>query len=577
MQPIYEISGEAGKGIDALARPLSALEITGGNFLQNGLDGDELTWQQPLARVGTLTPSGASLPTPDQVVELFAGGTKIFRGHVSRVQTSFEEGGASNFNGNIRVSGPDWWMSRISLTDALTEDQAGNRSERPVFFFQSSDVGAMIRDLITRSVALGVPISADTSGIQDCYLVPRLSFASADLWSTLIELIRWVPDALFFYDYSGALPRARLVRRAQAPVANYRVGELPLVGANLVPRIEKMVEEVRLDYAERDPSGRMVWRVQQDGVASNNNARQVVPISGPENDTFLPIDLVDSEDLQTVDQEIEWPFVVDRDRAVQEAGSPTLLMTPFRIVLRNTQTSSAAGSSNTITFIPGPTAVGNNNEDVTGMSILTAGRITDWIRTQRGIQAIDGVVRGRAILNHVRLIYSTATANPPPQSFPEPDFVEQLGMTLEADGFDGQNSSARFREIYSYQFEIPVVFVNASFPELTTVFREAEYGFIFPPDGLAQNLRAAQAWLPFDGQLQLASLGEILPTNVIGHKVRIQGGLPEWEQMDALTTGVEIDLGTGRATHSLGAPSRLDFQQLARTFSQAGRDNIELI
>ena len=542
-----------------------ALRVVSATLDLEGLDGDRLRWRTELRGADF---AGVILPEPGQVVELFQNGIRIFRGHVSDVRHRHRQSnGSSAGSVDVEVEGPEYFMARIALTDGLVEDQAGNQSERAIVRFSEGRIDQHLATLLERSAVLGVPIDDASNGLEETYLVPPLSFSVSSCWDVLVELLRWVPDSIFFWDYSGALPRARMVRRDAAPVLNYQVGQEPLTGFELVPRIEKEVNQVVLPFARRDEQGRVLWDRQESGDQGDNLRRQLVTVSGQENDTFLPIDLADTTELRTMPLRPDYSFVLQRDGRLQDVGSPALRLGPETFTFRSTRRPLSQGATFRTNGVLAPRAIGDQNQNLNGFYLLESGDIFDWVRTQLGITLVSGTLTGLAYLDH------TGDDDPP-------EFVQDLNMPLLNSGFVGGSGSfpggrdgVRHR-VYVYEFSIPARFIDQEFEDSTTLFRAPEYGFVFPPEGLADNLRAAQSFVPYEGEVSLASRNEFNPSFILGRKARLAGSLPEYEAMDALVQGVSMELDEGSARVRLGSPDRLSFRNLAERFSVSGQDNI---
>lgn len=94
-----------------------------------------------------------------------------------------------------------------------------------------------------------------------------------------------------------------------------------------------------------------------------------------------------------------------------------------------------------------------------------------------------------------------------------------------------------------------------------------------PPADFAANLKAAQDWTPFDGNVKLVDL-VCDPGPLLGRVVNIAGARPEWAAMKAVPNGIDVELQSGRATILLGAPPAYGTMNLTRRFSGNPKGNL---
>ena len=115
-------------------------------------------------------------------------------------------------------------------------------------------------------------------------------------------------------------------------------------------------------------------------------------------------------------------------------------------------------------------------------------------------------------------------------------------------------------------FEFDFYAININCDGRRTFVRPCDSYMVNPITGVAQNLFQAQSTINYDGAVQLLS-GSPLP--LPGNVVNITGGLVEWETMNTLVAGIEIDLGDGRATLTTGSKAHQSANSLMDKFSRA--------
>ncbi|WP_035605085.1 hypothetical protein [Haloferula sp. BvORR071] len=204
-----KLIGQAGRALDAAERTPALLKIRDLSLRFEAMADDSLTWT---ARTQDLAGSMTILPDFEQAVSLYHDGVRIFHGHVSDPKDLLR-------GTRVTVLGPWWWLRRTQLT------QSAAGIDKPTMEFPQQTVKASITQLLTRAIAKGVPMRIGT--IADTLTVPKQNYSEASFADILAELLKLVPDAVGWWDYSGnGLPAFNVTRRADAVPVTYGLNQL---------------------------------------------------------------------------------------------------------------------------------------------------------------------------------------------------------------------------------------------------------------------------------------------------------------------------------------------------------------
>ena len=318
---VWTIAGEAGKAWNATAQTLAYRSIDGGQLDFRSLDADTLTLAIVPEDFTTYT-----MPELGQVIKLYRNGTLFFTGHVTDAPFSVQ-GTAQTVS--VVVSGAWWWLERINYVTTQT-DGTGATASRMTGVFGDATSGTnlktAIETAIDRCVVLGAPIAniAGGSTVATYFQVPRVTLNQGTCAFVLTELIRLVPDTMVYFDYSTSTPTLQVTRRGVATTRTLTIGTDPIESMDVRPIYEMKVDQVLLPYVERDILGRTQFNSQSSGSATTGKI-QVVTMSGPELDTFLPNDLFEKTTIRTASSIGQFGVLGDRQfDAARELGLTTI-------------------------------------------------------------------------------------------------------------------------------------------------------------------------------------------------------------------------------------------------------------
>ncbi len=197
------IAGEEGKTFGPAQIDFAEIGASGSLSYQS-LGVDELTFS---IEPEYLNAREQEIPEEGQYIELFESSQRIFCGIVTNVQNEWGEG---NLSVDVIVSGPFWWLEQTALSEIV--GVGSEATERPQFRCEIGRVESHIQRLFDRMQNLGLPVAL--GAMEDCYDIPTTTFQDASFARALSELLRMVPDAVGWFDYSTiGHPEFRVSRR----------------------------------------------------------------------------------------------------------------------------------------------------------------------------------------------------------------------------------------------------------------------------------------------------------------------------------------------------------------------------
>jgi hypothetical protein len=556
----WTIKGEAGKAVDETAHTLPELQAEGAVVTFASLAADRLTWT---IKLGATTEGADIIPDRGQKITLYRDGARFFTGNVTG-RKRVVRGGELYYN--ITVEGPWWWLRNMPLSAELA-DQRGEdfKSERAAYVFPTGSVTDHLQGLITRAIALGAPITAGS--IATCFNIPRLSLRNISFAEAISDVMRWMADGIVYVDYSGDdedAPALCMQRRPTATTLTITPSAGIFPEISVEERVDLKVSELRVVYATHstvDNKRLVAWAVSDAGTSNPDlPARQLVLVSGPEQDTYLPQDFTDAVVVRSAPISGNLSAIIatkdDRIRAAGETAED------FSVGAYDDDIFTMPSITTQITDTDGnPLPAGYNYW-------LVAGESKDW-------WAKDGIEYIPARL--AATLYSSHTEELPlpesPYDPPKPAWYEVIGGTVVG-GYPVPDP-ARMRWVWWTTVSVPFIAVKTHWTTDTTLIRSEDYSFINPPEDLAENLLATQNWLPHEGVIVQDADPDMIPAgHYVGAKVNVMEVDSDLETMGALVVEQSISLRTGRISYRLGAPARLAFRDLVNRFRQSGADNI---
>lgn len=569
----WTIKGESGKTFNATVRSLETAQIDSAQISFRSLEADTFTFT-----ISPETLTSATIPDLEQQITLYRDGIQFFTGTVTNVRPIISQ---SSQQAQVTVSGPWWWMERINMTTVRT-DGAGSTGERMTFVFGNATTGGdletHIRSLIARAIALGVPMQL--GGVADFFNVPQISLNQSTVGQALSELVRLVPDTQVNFDYSTTPPTIDIRRRGTSTARTIDVATAPIDSIDIEPMIELQVSQVRLPYVTRDVQGRTVYQEQASGTAATGKV-EILTVSGPELDTFLPNELFDSYSIKTAlatvtngkrwiqDQQTNLVELAKKNGytdgrfpwVLSNGGGVTLFKTASTTSVKPSFSSFKAYGFPLLSLF----STSGVQYNLATSNIIITSDPPDWIESELGIGFKAATLEGYLIDSH--------NYRPAGTTIPLPSYWEEVGFEFQYSGYLTEINDPP-KVIYGLKkFSIPCYIVTTAYTSTTTVYRPADYSFIQPPANLAANLKAAQDWLPYTGSITLVD-EDVGGTRYMGTKISLTNTLPAYASMNALVAGVNLDIATGTTTIELGQPPRLDYRTFVDRIRKTSQDNI---
>lgn len=542
----WKIKGESGKRLgDEVVTPAN-LRIDNISISLSSLNVDTAKFSQVYDGFNDV-----DSPELGQIIEIYRDGARVFRGHVTN--TPVKAGASGGVKVSTTVSGLWWWLEQTPLSGAA-EDQNGGVAERIAFGLKTGDLREHIITLLQRSIQLGVPLII--GNIDDCFDIPQITLKQMSCADALAELMRWVPDGVIWIDYSTNIPTVNMTRRSGAEVEVFKVGEKPLKSISVNPKYGLEVSQVVVSYVSRGVDGRTVYEEQVGGIDDGGGTRQIFTVSGPELDSFLPNDFFDSYQAQTEELILKNVFSKDSSLEQLSVNHPT-----FKDAVKGLPYVVPSGLGIT-TNKPSLTFKKENGDSLSpGVDYyLTTDEPPEWYKTQNMVERV--FISGTIVVGYLQSA--------------EPSFEDDMTDVFEGPFFVNDFNSggtSKSSQYYFYAFEQEVWGVKSNYTTLTTAYRDADYSFIVPPEGLAQALKITQSFTPYEGVIGISEVNTTADS-YLGKVVNIVGALPEHANMRAMVQGVAMDIKSGQASIILGTPGRHSFHSLVNRFRRTSSDNI---
>lgn len=481
-------------------------------------------------------------------------GVVQFRGKVVEKRKNVRESGVEF---TFKASGLWFDLSKRQLSGAQI-DQTGAIAQRLQFTVPEQDVAASLSSLVAQFNSLGVP--CQLGGTVATNALPQLTFSNTSCADALVDLMRWVADGILWVDDASTPPTIHMTRRNDAIPESFTFGEPPLQSYDLTDLAATAPDGVALNYIEREVDGRAKFAVQE----SKPNPEQAVTISGGENADFLPLDLFDSADVRTVPRTSGADEIVcERSSSLQQFASCPGLGIAGTVNFSNTQGGGSGASFFTRSF-PAPVYAledGSAAPASHGFALLSGSAPSFAHPADFLLAELTG------------FFIASIRERSASQGGGFPDWPQWADETPGFDQFSGyrqvnQSFTEDLLTIWRvWQFSAPTAVSRQEFSTLTTIYKEADYAFIQPPDGLAAYLEQCQNYPNVQGSFQIEpqeALPRIAPVSILNDS----------EIIRAMPTEVVSQLND--ATHSIeiGAPYAVRYYDLANRFRQSPQDNI---
>lgn len=565
-----KISGEAGKRLGPQRISLELIQATGSKGVYHSLATDTVTWLQR---------EGAIVPEEDEQVCLWdADGRRIF---VGRAKSKYTYGAGWN----VTVSGPFEFMDKAKVL-APNTDPSGATAIRALKTFPKGDLTLSVRELLQMAVDQGAEFRI--GNISQAFAVSQMTFKEQYYAATFGDMLKWMADVAtrVRYDTDG-LPLLDVIRRGDAETVLVELGSglNRCTAISMESRPDLVPSSVEVQYVEREPvtyKPRFVSEI-AGTPAGPSYKRQTITVSGPENDTFLPGESYPSVNVQTINAGsgsnaiLAWMKNADSFIASLYERYGPQWFGPFAALAGYSQF--FVGSAETLQWAttPGgvlsgskvtraPRMVDKDGNPLTGWhAVISPDGIPDWFTSLLGIQTRPGTFYCDAVVS----MEWPGDEPQPIDDYPGVGEFSPRSYWTHQNGFYG----TMHRSYFIMEVALPVTFIDVEFLTLTQIWKPAEYQFLEPPRGLAENLFRAQQWLPYEGQATFGPGAAAIPGP--GELLSVNGAIPEWRTAGAMIASTTMDFTNGSANAKIGFPSRMSSKNLLSRFKVNASDNIE--
>lgn len=556
MSDTWTLVGQSGKAVNATERTLEELRAGGLRVRFEAMNISAITWTVWLKDVGEIS---TYVPDLRQTMTLRVNGDRFFTGWVVGRDPLLSEG---RMGYDITVADAWFFLANTMLSSEVL-DGTGTAKERPVYLLPAGDLTTHLQSVISRAVALGLPVQA--GALADSFDLPRLSMQNQSIGASLSDLMACLADGTLWLDHSGSGDVAvRMSRRSTADEISIAAGTAIITEVSLRPRVDLEVEEVKLSTAKRTTSaGKRVTVFEETTAGSSTSVlptRGLAAITGPEVNLTLPQDLTDSVEIEVAAFTPTAALQHGHDLLKQNGpvGMPEVY---------TTQTSNGAFGS-TLVWPADPLLQivdtdGNEISPEDWPQFLTKGEPRDWWKKD-----LIEYVQVR-ITATVASYEDTAVGDDVPEP---PKWARLVGARARTIiFFEGEiGGSTAQRTVWEATISATVVCCRGL--SNGTLIRSEDWGWFNPPADLAANLLASQNFVPWEGKVSTVQ-EEMEHGNPVGSVLNITNWVPEAATMAGIITGCTIIPRTGEVTYTVGPPLRHSFLDLVNRFRQSGADN----
>lgn len=550
------ISGEQGASFGP--NQIQFDELAGaGNLTYQSLGVDELTFSITPA---FLDSRDFEIPQEGQKIELFQVSQRIFSGIVTKVSSEWGSGALSV---DVLVSGPFWWLEQTSLTEIV--GTGANEAERPEFRCEKGPVEGHVESLFNRMVNVGLPVRLGS--MDACYEIPTTTFQDASFARALSELLRLVPDSVGWWDYSvSGNPEFRISRRNTYKTEDFTLGADPVVSGSLQAEYSLKIDRVSVPYAERLDDGTVSYKELTSGP--NYGTRQVLPVSGPELVDFVPPDPIDGVTISTVNilanavrlnmnsLESVWEFW---QQWAERYPSPAATRTPTEWNGGTNPSDYYSLGLRPYAYLENGTKVDISTDNRWAVSYSPDTEIPSWLADVESVQ--------KAKIKGTVWLFVDG-------SFNNQDWL--LELMNEADFIRTEISGVNNLDRHLFfDLDFDVLLLDRSLTD-QTFYKPLSYIFETPPPNFANDLKNAQNWLPYVGNLKLQPDDDLFLRR-IGSTINLLEGRAPWASMGGLVQGETFDLFSKEQTLNLGLPERLSGSTPVTRLERSGSDSLIIL
>jgi hypothetical protein len=206
---------------------------------------------------------------PRKVVQIFQDEQLWFTGIVTK--TPIYGSAAEEFH-RYTLSGPWWYLNNLIYQQVWkepvnpdTDDSTlGDVKKSHLILGQDANgdavtIGEQLGDVVDYvNAAVGEAVIAFAEDIDLPIYIPFDECKDLSCAEVIRRLLRWVPDAITFFDYAQAVPVLHILRRSQLASLSLNVGDLNEF--HFVPRYDLQIQAVVLKFEKTHKSGGKSWK-----------------------------------------------------------------------------------------------------------------------------------------------------------------------------------------------------------------------------------------------------------------------------------------------------------------------------
>jgi hypothetical protein len=206
---------------------------------------------------------------PRKVTQIFQDERLWFTGIVTK--TPIYGSAAEEFH-RYTLSGPWWYLNNLIYQQVWKEpvnpnndDSAlGDVKKSHLILGQDADgdaitIGEQLGDVINYvNAAVGETVIALAEDTDLPIYIPFDECKDLSCAEVIRRLLRWVPDAITFFDYTQTVPVLHVLRRSQLASLTLNIGDLNEF--HFVPRYDLQIQAVVLKFEKTHKSGGKSWK-----------------------------------------------------------------------------------------------------------------------------------------------------------------------------------------------------------------------------------------------------------------------------------------------------------------------------
>lgn len=539
---IWTCAGQAGKHLPAALVDVEEMGLLAAklNFRSQNEDSFDFFMESP-----SPTADPDYLPDHEQIISVYRNNIRQFTGKIQDIQFTWD-GGRVGWSG--RAIGGWSELERIPLT-------ASNSSYERA----QGDLRLTIIDIINTAIAGGAQIALGT--IATCFDVIPLTFRGLSCSAALIEALRFIPDAVTYFDYTGSgFPVLNIARRPSMATRTYTFGTDEIARCNISPMAGQTPDRVAVTYATHDINGIVTQTTQTAGTGTAANQVVILAESGFAEFTTRATAAQIALQTSTV---AGWAYAQATDPKLKDIpGIPT-------------------PTTGNVTYIGGPTSGSKTNVTLAGRSPaftgvtapnlypLILGEVKDYMREKLGITT------GTATFTADFWWIWRKTINGASQNKPDwlvavlaaGGYVEENGWfnsTQTVGAYYGPHPDYDTTLVIRYPAQFTAVTINRAIPTQTNFRDPGDYLSTPPPATLAASLLSVQSFTPYRGRVTFTAWQAY--ARDLGGKCNFPGANPRIAAVGALAQEEEVNLQTGVRELIIGQPSRTGLATLMSRF-----------